>query len=953
MSDQRQRTAGELQLRHMVERTPAAIAVFDAQMRYIAVSERFVEDYRLSPATPVSFVGRSHYEVFPEIPDHWREIHRRVLSGETLASDEDPFPRADGATDWLQWEMTPWLRGNRTVGGAILVSAFVTRQRQAAEALRISEQRYRAALKGPSIAVFEQDLDLRYTWIDKPALGYSAQELIGRTDFDLFENAEDTAALVAMKRRVIETGVGLRQEVPVRHHGDVRFFDLSVEPLHDAAGAMIGVSCAAVDITEHKRMEAALRRSESRLRVAIEAARLGVFEADIATGEATWSPEMFALIGMPPTPDGRAHTIQWMRCVHPDDVTAVDAAWRRDVAAGVLHHAVYRIRRTSDGAERWIETYGRPDGRPGQPMRMLGAAFDITERRRAEAVLRDANAELERRVAERTRALTEAGRELQVEMRRREEAQASLLQNQKLEALGQLTGGVAHDFNNVLSAVLGSFELLESRITDERLKRFVAIGERAARRAESLVKKLLTFARREQLTPVQIDPADLFQEIASLISHASGPRITRVLNVAPGTSPILADVRQLEVALLNLTVNARDAMPEGGQLTVSVRDARADEERPSGLTQGDYVVLAVEDTGTGMPPAVLARAAEPFFTTKEPGKGTGLGLAMVHGFAVQSGGALALHSRPGQGTRVEIWLPRAAARQAEAKGKDDLAETGQHGEATVLVVDDDDQVRPVTAGFLRDLGYRVIEAANAEAAEVLVHAAGRVDLLVTDVVMPGADGPALAGRLRAEWPGLPVLFVTGHSDRRQLVDEAVLAKPFTSAELGRRVLEGLGRATGNGDSLLAARLRTPELRDAYRAWRAARVPGRLPQLGDFRIGDAHAADNAFLVEVTERPEGPGFRYVSVGPALNGRLGRDLLGTEPASDDAVGSLAEGYRRCVRTGAPTYEYARYRMGDGPPTLFERLLLPLSAEGGHLTHLAGIALFADIAAPQGGAP
>ena len=941
-------------LRQVVARIPAAIAVFDTDMRYLAASARYVSDYRLGAATPTSLVGRSHYELFPEIPDRWQEVHRRVLAGETMGSDQDPFPRADGQTDWLQWEMAPWHRADGSIGGAILVSAFVTARRQAEEALRVSEQRYRSALKASPVVVFEQDLDLRYTWIDNPGPHDRPEGFIGRTDFDIFENAEDAAVLTALKRRVIDTGVGLRQEVRVRHKGAELFFELSAEPLRDAGGATVGVSCAGVDITGRKRGEAVLRESETRLRVAAEAAGQGIFDVDLATGEANWSAQMFTLLGIAPTPDGRAHTSLWRACVHPDDVAAADEARRRSAEDGVPYHAVYRIRRVSDGVESWMEAYGRSLQLPGQAGRLYGVMFDITGRKSAEAILRDANAELEQRVAERTRALTEAGRELQAEMRRREEAQASLLQTQKLEALGQLTGGVAHDFNNVLAAILGSFDLLSARITDERLLRFVNIGERAARRAEALVRQLLAFARREQLTPVTIEPASLLQENASLLRHAAGPRVSCVPDVAPETWPVLADVHQLEVALLNLTVNARDAMPEGGRLGIASRNVHITEAGgqeggepcPPDLPPGDYVVLTVQDTGTGMPAEVLARATEPFFTTKEAGRGTGLGLAMVHGFAVQSGGALRIDSTPGEGTRAEIWLPRAAARMAGPDGEEPAGDPGLHGDATLLVVDDDDQVRPVTSGFLRDLGYTVIEAASAEAAEVLAHAAGGVDLVITDVVMPGADGPALAARLRADWPGLPILFVTGHADRARLEGEAVLAKPFSSAELGRCVLERLGRGGGGGgETLLAARLRAPKLREAYQAWRRARLPGRLPARAEFNLSALSAAAEAFLVAVSGTPGQPGFRFVTVGAALTGRLGRALDGTSLAADEVLGSLEDGYRRCVRTGLPTYEYARYRVGDEDPMLFERLLLPLSDDGGGLTHLAGIVLFANI--------
>ncbi len=816
-----------------------------------------------------------------------------------------------------------------------------------AAALEAREHTLRTALESTTDSVMMFDRSWRITYLSERAKAHIAQgrDLVGQIIWDALPGTSDSV-FAAGYRLAMESGQ------PTHTVGFSPAFQTYFEAHAYPSGDNLTVFFR--DVTEERRVAVALRESEARLRVAVEAAGLGVFDVDIVTGEANWSAEMFALLGIAPTPDGRAHTTLWRDCVHPDDRAATNAARQRSVAEGVPYHAAYRIRRASDGVERWMEGYARLNGPPEQATHLIGVMFDITERKRAEAMLRDANAELEHRVAERTRALTEAGRELQAEMRRREETQASVLQTQKLEALGQLTGGVAHDFNNVLAAILGSFDLLSARITDERLRRFVDLGERAARRAEALVRQLLAFARREQLTPVTIEPASLLQENAPLIRHTAGPRVSYVLEVAPGTWPILADVHQLEVALLNLTSNARDAMADGGQLTITTRNVHTtatngDEPCPPSLPPGDYVVLSVHDTGTGMPAEVLTRATDPFFTTKEAGRGTGLGLAMVHGFAVQSGGALRIHSTPGEGTQVEIWLPRAAARTDQPDGAEVTTDPALHGDATLLVVDDDNQVRPVTAGYLRDLGYSVIEAANAEAAEVLAHAAGSLDLVITDVVMPGADGPALAARLRAEWPGLPVLFVTGHADRTRLEGEAVLAKPFTSAELGRRVLECLGRgSSGTGEALLAARLRTPKLREAYQAWRRARKPGgRLPTPAEFDLSARSFAADAFLVAVSATPEGHEFHFIIVGPALNGRLGQTLDGTSPAADDALGSLEDGYRRCVRTGLPTYEYARFRLGDAAPVLFERLLLPLSEDGSTLTHLAGVALFANIPA------
>lgn len=404
--------------------------------------------------------------------------------------------------------------------------------------------------------------------------------------------------------------------------------------------------------------------------------------------------------------------------------------------------------------------------------------------------------ELERLVEERTRALTEAAAELRAEMRRREEAQKALLQTQKLEALGLLTGGIAHDLNNVLTAISGSYRLIGRRTSDPDLLELVKHGEHAASRASSLVRQLLAFARREELKPTALNLADVLPAAKQLIRHTAGARIALSVWVAPDVWPVLADPRQLEVALLNLVANARDAMPNGGLLAISARNL-APEERPEALRPGDYVSVSVRDEGEGMPPEVLGRVTEPFFTTKPRGKGTGLGLAMVHGFAEQSSGCLRIESAVGAGTTVEIVLPRAAltglrAEEAVADAFETL-DPVLHGRASILLAEDDDQVRPVMAAFLRDLGYEVVEAGNAEAAATLALGMEALDLLVTDLEMPGLDGASLAARLRAERPGLPALFVTGCTPGPELAGESILRKPVTGSELAAAILDQLNR----------------------------------------------------------------------------------------------------------------------------------------------------------------
>jgi PAS domain S-box-containing protein len=727
---------------------------------------------------------------------------------------------------------------------------------------------------------------------------------------------------------------------------------------------------AAVLIERHRadeqreRAEAALAEGEERLRLAHEAAGIGTWDWDIQTGAVQWSPQTFALHGLEPA-SRPPNFATWRGAVHPDDRAEAEAAVRDALAAGRRYEAEYRVL-LPDGGERWIASLGRAfTAGNGKPARMLGVNVDITARKAWEAELGEANAVLEARVAERSRALEHAAGELQAEMRRREEAQGALLQSQKLEALGQLTGGVAHDFNNILAAIQGSYRLLDRHVAaNPKAAELVGHGMRAAERGAKLIAQLMAFARREELKPVLTDPAEVLRGAEDMVCHTAGKRVRCDFAVDDGVRPVIVDQVRLETVLLNLAANARDAMPAGGTISVSVRNARPDELPPEVQPGRDHVLVAVADTGAGMDAETLRRATEPFFTTKPAGKGTGLGLASAHGFAIQSSGALRIRSAVGEGTTVELFLPRADLLPYDpdiAAAADDAAvlDQARHGGASILLADDDDAVRPVAAGMLRRLGYRVVQAPTAEAAEMLGLAEpGGIDMLVTDVVMGGATGPMLAARLRADRPDLPVLYLTGHAYSAAIDDAPVLRKPFTEAMLARAVLAGLGRLGGAGLSgttdRLRERLRRPALRDAYLRWIALRggPGGRLPAPDAFAGDDLpeETADHAFLAEA---PAGgaDGFRFVRVGRALEERLGRSLAGevvggAEEAVGEALGgTLGAAYRRCANGRAPLYDYARFALGDGKPILLERLVLPLSSDGAAVTHLAGVALFTEL--------
>lgn len=368
-------------------------------------------------------------------------------------------------------------------------------------------------------------------------------------------------------------------------------------------------------------------------------------------------------------------------------------------------------------------------------------------------------------------------------------AEDHLRQAQKMESMGQLTGGVAHDFNNLLTPIVGSLSMLQSKqLGGEREQRMIARAAEAAERARVLVHRLLAFARRQPLQPTAVDAAELVNGMAALIRSTVGPQITVVVHADDGLPAARADANQLEMALLNLAVNARDAMPEGGTLRISARAAEAGESVQ--LTPGRYICFSVADTGLGMDEVTLKRAAEPFFSTKGIGKGTGLGLSMVHGLALQLGGALTIQSRPGVGTNVELWLP-ITERVSPATGSESLPSASQ-GEGRVLLVDDDELVRSNTSEMLRELGYEVHEAASAAGAAELMARNIAPDFLVTDHLMPGMSGTDLARSLLQLCPKLKVLIISGYSALEEIApDLPRLSKPFRSEELAA-ALRALG-----------------------------------------------------------------------------------------------------------------------------------------------------------------
>ena len=435
----------------------------------------------------------------------------------------------------------------------------------------------------------------------------------------------------------------------------------------------------------------------------------------------------------------------------------------------------------------------------------VGAVLERTSR-----TLRGLTSNLEAQVAERTAELSAANNRLTTEIKRRMESEAQLVQMQKIEAIGQLTGGIAHDFNNMLSVVLGGLRLLQRRLQrgDTNVEKYVDAAIDGANRAANLTSRLLAFSRQQTLAPEVIDGNKLIAGMDEILRRTIPESIQIETVLAGGLWRTFADGPGLENAIINLAVNARDAMPNGGKLTIETANAALDDAYAAtklDVKAGQYVMIAVADTGSGMPPDVIARAIDPFFTTKPAGQGTGLGLSQVHGFIKQSGGHMAIYSEPSHGTTVKLYLPRhfgqeeGAARRAIRGSDVPLSESHE----TILLVEDDADVRQLTVDMLQELGYATLEAENADRALAHLDAHPDIAMMITDVVMPGMNGRLLANEVRIRRPGLPVLFTTGYT-RNAIVhhgvldpDVHVIIKPYTLETLAMNVRSLLRPDTSN------------------------------------------------------------------------------------------------------------------------------------------------------------
>ncbi len=648
--------------------------------------------------------------------------------------------------------------------------------------LPLTEERYRTpADQVINYAIFMVDRQGRNaTWNKgvRRMLGYDMAEFLGASIADLF-SSEDRAAEVPqhLLADAVEHGRAASERWLIRKDGTRFWGSVVTTPARDSKGEVVGFAQTFRDLTEVRRAEEELRRSREALEFALEAARLGTWDHDLVTGEMRWDARAKALFGL--GSDAPVSQGLWTEALDPGDLGPTEAAMQKALEDRTPFAAEYRVN-WPDGSTHSIAMIGRGtvDPATGQPVRMAGVMLDITERKRTEERLQEVL---------------------------------------RLEAIGRLAGGIAHDLNNMLVAILGFSDILADSFQPGDPRRDdVEQITLAASRSANLTRQLLAFARRELIQPRRLDVNAVVRRTEKMLRPVLGESIELVFRLSSEVGAVFADPGQVEQILMNLVLNARDAMPQGGRIVVetaklSLGTASLRRQVASDVIPGYYVMLSVSDTGHGMDPATLQRIWEPFFTTKPTGQGTGLGLAAVYGAVKQSGGFVWAESAPGQGTVVSVYWPEDLL-TAEQLAEPRPASRVEGGSEVVLVVEDEPLVRSLTVRTLARLGYRCFVAETAEQALRMIRdREADPDVVITDVVLPGESGGWLGEQLARERPGLPMLFMSGFTDeeviRRGLLASGrpFLQKPFAPGELAREARRVLDAASGVTSRRLGAR----------------------------------------------------------------------------------------------------------------------------------------------------
>jgi two-component system cell cycle sensor histidine kinase/response regulator CckA len=721
-----------------------------ASPNYERIWGRSLKDLYANPRAWIEFIH-------PEDRPHVEAAMDRLIKGEPISVDHRII-MPDGSVRWMQHGGYPVRDAEGRVQRLLGSSRDITQRKLAEKARRETEERLRAlATQAPAI-LWTTDKQLRFTsgmGAGLAKVGMSENQLNGTLVNDLFEPELPDHPAIQAHRRALNGEL-----VAFVENWRGRTYDVQVQPLHDQCGKISGVVGVGLDVTEREHAQRLAIEWKNRYEAAVQASGHVLYDWDARTGEVHYAGDSRKALGYS-IEELAGGLARWIELIHPEDRAGFEQEVERSKREKDLFHQEYRLRSGTGGYLNIQDDGKLIFDSAGNLERIIGFIANVTERKRLEEQLRQA---------------------------------------QKMEAIGRLAGGIAHDFNNLLQVILGYSETLREQLegSEPALASLMEI-ESAARRSEALVSQLLAFSRRQMLQPSVLDLNEIVRGAERLLRPLLGEDIELQTRLDPNLGRVAADAGQMSQVIINLAVNARDAMPDGGTLTIATENAGIErpQVRPEGtVPPGEYALLSVSDTGVGMDPETRARIFEPFFTTKGTGQGTGLGLSMVQGIVAQSGGSILVESELGHGSTFRIYLPRTTA-EPGAREVTARVEVSR-GKETILIAEDEDAVRKLVKRMLERAGYTVLPAASGnEALHLLEQHGETIDLIITDVVMPGMSGPALAERARQMHGAVKVLYVSGYTDESirgaAIPREAeFLAKPFSAEKVlhaVRRVLE--------------------------------------------------------------------------------------------------------------------------------------------------------------------
>ena len=737
----------EEQLRLFVEHSPAAIAMLDLDMKYLVVSRRWMEGFRLGDR---SIIGRSHYEVFPEVPQHWIDIHRRCLAGAVEKCEEEPFPRDDGRTDWIRWEIRPWLQADGSIGGIIIFTEDITERKRAEQQLDLLN----TCVSNLNDIVLVTEADS----IDEPGprivfvneaferiTGYTSAETLGRSPRFLQGERTDRRVLTEIREALAQRKPIRRQIINYGKDETEYWLDMDIVPIFDTVGKCTHFAAIERDITERKQAEEQIAEQAAFL----DKARDAILVRDLEGKILFWNNGAERMYGWT-RQEAIGQNIGGLLYTDPqkfeefNGLTIDQGEW-----SGELQHLT-KDRRELTIEARW--TLIRDN--EGHPKSVLAINTDITEKKKIEA---------------------------------------QFMRAQRMESIGTLAGGVAHDLNNILAPIMMSIDILKTFSNNPQAMTILETIEVSAKRGADIVRQVLSFARGLEGQRIEVQPKHLLKDLENIIKDTFPKDIRLQFSIPNDTWTILGDPTQVHQILLNLCVNARDAMPNGGNLTISVENCALDEQYAAMNIQakpGRYVNISVTDSGTGMPADLIDKIFEPFFTTKALNKGTGLGLSTVMAIVKSHDGIINVYSEPGKGTTFKVYLPAMETSLEARKEQSEAASLPRGNGETVLVVDDEASIRSITSQTLQAFGYRVVTAMDgADALSVYVQHRNEIAVVLTDMMMPVLDGPAMIHALIRINPAVKIIAASGLNANGGVAKASsagikhFLTKPYTAGTL--------------------------------------------------------------------------------------------------------------------------------------------------------------------------